>query len=238
MRARNHSPLDGSATTSSFDSSSRMRSALTISSRCACSSTDATSSGDGLEAEAGDEARGAEHAQRVVEERDLRRERRAESLRREVDDPAVGIDELGLGQPERHRVHGEVATGEIGLDVVAERDLGLAALGPVDLGAEGGDLHPHAAPLAADRAEPLALEPHVVGPTPHQLLDRIRPGIRREVEIGGGAAQMSNDPPPSHASSTGCRWRSTSSSRTPPALRWCTKPNGSMSPSTPAASSG
>ena len=80
------------------------------------------------------------------------------------------------------------------------------------------------------RRSPATRSRAVAAPRRHSLLST--------APDGSGPAQMSNDPPPSHASSTGCRWRSTSSSRTPPALRWCTKPNGSMSPSTPAASSG
>ena len=183
VSARNQSPALGSSAISSFDSSSRIRSALTISSRCRSDSTAATSSGVGLELELRDEARRAQHAQRVVDERDLGGERRAQPPRREVGGTAERIDELGVGQSDRHRVDGEVAAREIRLEVVGERDLGLAALGSVDLGAEGGDLDPHAVLLAADGAEPLSLEPHVVCPRAHDALDHVRARVGGDVDV-------------------------------------------------------
>ena len=54
--------------------------------------------------------------------------------------PPNGIDELALGQPDRHRVDREVAPGQVGLQVLAERHRGLAVLLRVDLLAEGRDL--------------------------------------------------------------------------------------------------
>ena len=53
--------------------------------------------GVGLEAVAGDEPGGAQHPERVVRERHLRGERRAEALGRQVGGAAERIDELGLG---------------------------------------------------------------------------------------------------------------------------------------------
>src|SRR5262249_46697192 len=61
--------------------------------------------------------------------------------------------------------------------------LGLAALGAVHLGAERRDLDPGAALLAADRAEPPALEPNVVGPAADEALDLVRPGVRGHVDV-------------------------------------------------------
>ena len=132
----------------------------------------------GLEPELRDEARRAQHAQRVVEERHLGRERRAQPPGGEVGRAAEGVDELGLGEPQRHRVDGEVAAREVGLDVVGEHDLGLAALGPVHLGAERGDLDRRAVLATADGAEPLALEPDVIGPRAHDRARRRRGGRR------------------------------------------------------------
>ena len=40
--------------------------------------------------------------------------------------------------------------------------------------------------LAADRAEPLALQPHVVGPLAHDRLDRVRARVGGEVDVGLG----------------------------------------------------
>ena len=141
--------------------------------------------GHRLELELRDEARRPQHAQRVVDERHLGLERRAQPVRREVGGAREGVDELGVGQPDRHRVHGEVTAREIGLEIVGELDLGLAALGTVDLGPERGDLDDDAFLLAADGAEALSLQPHVVGPRAHDALDRIRARARGDVDVGG-----------------------------------------------------
>ena len=90
-------------------------------------------------------------------ERDLGRQRRAQPVRGEVDGAVERVDEHRVGQAQRHRVDGEVAPREIGLDVVAEDDLGLAALRAVHVGAEGRDLARHAVDVRADRAEARAL---------------------------------------------------------------------------------
>ncbi len=147
---------------------------------------------NGLEAEAGDEARRAEHAQWVVVEADLRRQRRAQRPSRQVGRTTVGIDERGVGsatdQLEGHRVDGEVTPAEVDLDLVGERDVRLARLVGVRLGAERGDLqraHGAVGPLAlgTDRPEPLPLRPHGVAPIAEQRLDLRRAGIRRQIEI-------------------------------------------------------
>ena len=178
VSARNHSPALGSSTSSSFESSSRMRSALTISSRWRSSLDRVDELGIGLEAELRDEPRRAQHAQRVVEERDLGRERRAQAPRREVDRAAERVDELGLGQPQRHRVDGEVAAREVGLDVVGERDLGLAALGAVDLGAERGDLDRARRPCGSRRCRSAGPGATRGRPTAARVARRRRAGRR------------------------------------------------------------
>ena len=101
--------------------------------------------------------------------------------------PPNGSTSSGSGRRDRHRVDGEVAPREVGLDVVGERDLGLAALRPVDLGAERGDLDPDAVLLAADGAEALPLEPHVVGPRPHEPLDDVGAGVGGDVDVGASS---------------------------------------------------
>ena len=55
--------------------------------------------GIGLEPELRDEPRRPQHAQRVVEERHLGRERRAEPPGREVGRAAERVDERRVGQP-------------------------------------------------------------------------------------------------------------------------------------------
>ncbi len=139
--------------------------------------------GNGLEPEAGQKARRAQHPQRVVAEGDLGGERRAQAARREVGEPVVGVHQLEVGEPQGHGVDGEVTARQVHLDGVAERHLGLARFGPVDLGAMRRDLK--ALPLVAepDRPEALPLQPHRIGPPPHEALDLVGSGVGREVEI-------------------------------------------------------
>ena len=86
--------------------------------------------GVGLELVAGEEAGGPEHAQRVVGEGLLGRQRRAQHLGGQVGRAAEGVDERrGVGQRQRHGVDGEVAPGQVGLDVGGEDDVGLAGVG-------------------------------------------------------------------------------------------------------------
>ena len=183
-RAMNQRPADGSSATSSFDSSSRMRSALMISRRSRIAAIAVEHRRVGLEAERRDEARGAQHAQRVVAERDLGRQRRAQPLRREVGEAAERVDELGLVERERHRVDGEVAAREVGLDVVGERHLGLAALGVVHVGAERRDLEasaPSLTPPTVPKRWPCS---HTASAQPETIaLDRVGPGVGRDVDV-------------------------------------------------------
>jgi hypothetical protein len=66
------------------------------------------------------------HPQRVIGERVLRGARRPDRPVGDVLEAAVRIDEDPGRQPDRHRVHGEVAPGQIALQAVAVRDLRLA----------------------------------------------------------------------------------------------------------------
>ena len=142
--------------------------------------------GIGLEAVAGEEPRRAQHAQRVVGERLVRRQRCAQALGGKIGGATVRVDQLGLRQRQRHRVDREVAAREVGLDVVTEHDVGLARVGDVRLGAMRRDLVVAVALPAADRAEPLALQPDGVGPWPHDRLDVVGPRVGGEVEVDLG----------------------------------------------------
>ncbi len=62
------------------------------------------------------------------------------ALSGEVAHAAVGIDESAVGKAHRHGVDREVTSGQIRLDVVAERDRRLAMLLGVDLVTERRDL--------------------------------------------------------------------------------------------------
>ena len=74
--------------------------------------------------------------------------------------------------------------GEIGFDVARVRHGGLAALRLVFVAAKRRDLEDDAVPPAAHRPEPLALEPHGIGPTPDQPFDDLGSGIRGQVDVG------------------------------------------------------
>ena len=182
------SPADGSSASSSFDSSSRMRSALMIDSRSRIAPIASTIAGSGSNPSIADEPRGTQHPQRIVTERDLGAQRRAQAACGEVGEAAVRIDERFV-QPgfevERHRVDGEVAARQVGLDVVGVRDVGLAALGAVHVGAERRDLEGLAVLLAADGAEPLTLRPHRVGPWQRPARQPSRDGRRSRCRCQG-----------------------------------------------------
>ncbi len=106
--------------------------------------------------------------------------------------PSYGSTSSGpdVVERDRHRVHREVAPREIGLDVVGEGDFGLAALGPVHVGAERRDLEPLAVLLAPDGAEALTLQPDRVGPRTHQCLDRVGAGTGGDVDVGDVAVEQ------------------------------------------------
>ena len=78
VRTRNHRPSAGRSTTTSRSSSSRMRSGDTIDRRPCICSTAPTQLGLRDQAVAGDEPRRPQHAQRIVAERLLRCQRRAQ----------------------------------------------------------------------------------------------------------------------------------------------------------------
>ena len=81
----------------------------------------------GHEPMAGNEARRPQHAQRIVSEGDCRVERCAQQAGRQVLAATVGIEDLPVGSVDGYRVDCEVAAGEILLDVITERHLGLCA---------------------------------------------------------------------------------------------------------------
>ena len=106
----------------------------------------------------------------------------------------VRVHEPLARQLDGHRVDGEVAPDQVTLQGVPEPDLGLAAVGDVDVGAEGRHLDDPAldrrSPTdrrlvdpAADCAELLADGPHRRGDRPQDPLDVVGPGVGGEVEI-------------------------------------------------------
>ena len=103
--------------------------------------------------------------------------------------PPDGSTSVELRQPQRERVHREVAAREVVLEAGAEHDLGLAGVAVVAVGAVGGDLDGLAGDLRADRAERAADVPVRLGDRLHDREDLVGRGIRREVEVVGAAAE-------------------------------------------------
>ena len=139
-----------------------------------------------LHVEACDQACRAQHAQRIVAEADVGPERCAQDTLHQVDGATVRVDQRrrgSSGQLERHGVHREVASAQIGFDVVGIRDVRLAGLVGVRLGPKCRDLEDALAGLGADRAEPLALRPHGVGPATQARLDLRRSGVGGQIEV-------------------------------------------------------
>ena len=137
------------------------------------------------------EACRAHHAQRVVTERDHRRRGCAQTPRRHVREAAVRVDEGEVGQPQRHRVDGEVATHEVVVERVAELDDRLARLAVVGVGSVRRDLDLKIALTDADRPESTPEIPHGVSPSGDDALGVLRARRRREVEIGRRAREES-----------------------------------------------
>ena len=135
------------------------------------------------DAELRHEPRRAQHAQRVVHERDLGGERGAQHERDEVGCTVERVDERGLGNGQCHRVHREVASREVGLDVVGVLDFGLAAVGPVRVGAVRGELEVTTALDRADRPERTALGPDGVRPREQQAFDRFGARAGGDVDV-------------------------------------------------------
>ena len=143
----------------------------------------------GYEAVAGDEPGGPQHPQRIVGERDLRRQWRPEDPGGQVGHASVGIDQLRrltgrARDAERHGVDREVAAGEVGLHLVGEGHVGLARVGRVGLGAVGGDLEHRAVLLQPDGAEAGSLVPDGVGPPGDERGGLLGPGVGGEVDVG------------------------------------------------------
>ena len=159
VSTQNHRPAAGWSSTISLSSSSRIRSADTISQPSGAGHDGGYQAGLRFEAEAGDEAGGAQHAQRVVAEADLRGERGAQDAVGQVERPAVGIDQHRMavgraGQLEGDGVDREVAPSEIVVDRVGERHLRLARVVDVDVGAKRRDLERSFGAVAARRVWP------------------------------------------------------------------------------------
>ena len=139
----------------------------------------------------GDEPGRAQHAQRVVAEADLGPERGAQRRVAEVGRAVERVDERRrriVGQLERHRVDGEVATGQIGVDVVGEHHVRLAGVVGVRLGPERRDLvHPLAAasvvrcaPIVPNRSPWVQI---ASAQPSRQRLDLVGTGVGGQVEV-------------------------------------------------------
>ena len=103
--------------------------------------------------------------------------------------PPDGSTSVELRQPQRERVDGEVAAGEVVLEARAEHDLGLARVAVVGVGAVGRDLDGLARDLRADRAERAADVPVRLGDRLHDREDLVGRGIRGEIEVVDAAAE-------------------------------------------------
>ena len=97
--------------------------------------------------------------------------------------PSKGSTNSPSGQPDGHRVDREVAPGEIGLDVLRERDRRLAFVLRIALLPEGRDLEQAAVPSGSHRPEAHAHEVLSLRPTAEQAGRLRRRGVGREVGV-------------------------------------------------------
>ena len=142
-----------------------------------------------VEAELGGEAGGPHDAQGVVVEGLLGADGGAQDAGAQVGQAAAGVDELEVGQAQRHGVDGEVAAGEVPGEGVAIGHLGLARADLVGLGAVGGDLHDGGALARADGAEGPAHVPGGLAPGGQDLLGLLGAGRGGQVQVVGGDAE-------------------------------------------------
>ncbi len=121
---------------------------------------------------------------RIVGERVRRGSGCPDPAGHEVVEALVGVDEGLLGQAHGHRPDREVAADEVGVEVGAEADDGLARIGLVRLGAVGRDLDLHPGLHRSDRAELPADVPMGIGPVDDEGEDVVGAGVGGEVEVG------------------------------------------------------
>ena len=144
------------------------------------------------ELQLGDEPGGAQHPQRVVAEGHLgggggvqdAPAHRGQTVERVEELPGA----LG-GDPDGHRVGGEVAADQIVVESVPVLHPGVARHLVIAVGPEGGDLQTVTGLADADGAEVDAGVPQRVGPGSHDRLHGLRPGVGGEVQVGGQPAE-------------------------------------------------
>ncbi len=133
------------------------------------------------------ETHGAHHAQRIVVERLPRIDGRTQYALGQIVGTAERIDEFQLGHTQRHRVDGEITTGQIALQGIAVVHLRLAGIRIIRIGTVCGDLNLHlravlTAPHRAERAELAAHVPKsVMSETTKDMLELF--GARRCAKI-------------------------------------------------------
>ena len=152
VRTRNHSPSPGCSTTISLSSSSRIRSSETMSSRARSRIDGVDQLGVGDQAVAGDEPGGPHHAQRVVGEGLLGRQRGPQPARRPGrPTPSNGSIRSRSGRDRAMALTVKSRRDRSASIGVGEHDVGLAGVGVVGLGPVGGDLERRRTVLALQR---------------------------------------------------------------------------------------
>ena len=135
------------------------------------------------QAVARDEPGRAEHAERVVREGHLGIEWGAQPASRQIPDPVERIDQDEVRQAEGHRVDGEVAPRQVGLDIAAEAHLGFAGVGLVGFCSVGRDLETAPRVQQPDGPEPPSLTPQRVREVRDQRLGLLWGCFGREVDV-------------------------------------------------------
>ena len=157
-------PRRGASLIISLSSSSRTRSAETISRRAAISVIAATTSGAAVKPSCA-----TNRAARIIRSGSSLNDCSGVTGVRSIcasmsSQTAEQVDELARRQPDRHRVDREVAPRQVAVERVAELHLGLAGRQVVRIAAVRRDLQLVVALAQADRAELAADVPHRVGP--------------------------------------------------------------------------
>ena len=185
VRTTNHRPADGSSTMTSLSSSSRIRSARDDGEppvHAARSRPPGRHRARGRSAATKRAARSIRSGSSPKETSGSSGVRNRPAAGRP---PVEGVDQLQVGQRERHGVDREVAARQVDVDVVAEGDLGLADSGTVDLGPVGRDLEELHRPCGRRwcRTRFPCVQTASAQPA-QQPLDLIGPGVGGQVDVG------------------------------------------------------
>ena len=129
------------------------------------------------------ETRSAHDAERVIVKGLLSCHRRTQARGREVFQTVVRVNKRHGRQTHRHRIHGEITTGQVAFQSVPKDNFWFARTDLVRIRTIRGDLDDHILTASADRSEFLADIPYAVAPHGQKFFGLIWARRRCQVKI-------------------------------------------------------